>query len=201
MRSPSATIRSSASDRPRGSCSRSSLSARRMRREGMRAATSALAVRRITRSWNENSSLRRAPRPGRRGGGGDKKPSRANPRTCATVSPNSLATSRVVYPFMPGRLASRTSHFPLGDRSRGGLPPGLRLHPLRGLPLSGCALPLEARLQRFHEIDDLRLRRLGRLLRDLLPLDLALNLLEDPLAHVVLVVLGTERLGRGLLHE
>src|SRR6266511_3704508 len=82
---------------PRGSCWRSLLKARRMRRAGMRAATRALAVRRMTRSWKENWSLRRTPRPG----GGVKKPSRANPRTCATVSTSSLATSWEVYPFMP----------------------------------------------------------------------------------------------------
>src|SRR5437667_267639 len=99
MRSPSAVMRSSARERPRGSCCRSCLSARRIRRVGIRAATSALAVRRMTRSWNENRSRRRTPRPGREGG--VKKPSRAKPRTCATVNPSSLATSRELYPFIP----------------------------------------------------------------------------------------------------
>src|SRR5256884_689272 len=153
---------------------------------GIRAATSAFAVRRMTRSWNENWSLRRVPRPDR--GGGVKKPSRAKPRTCATVNPSSLATSRDVYPFIPyWLLAPGTSHFALGDRSRFRC---LALDPFRRLALARRPFRLEARLERCHQVDDLRLRRLGRLLSDLLALHLALNLLEHPFAYVFLVLVG-----------
>src|SRR5213593_3712146 len=197
MRSPSAVMRSSASERPRGSCRRSCLSARRIRRVGIRAATSAFAVRRMTRSWKENWSLRRVPRPGREGG--VKKPSRAKPRTCATVNPSSLATSRDVYPFIPyWPLAPGTSHLALGDRSRFRC---LALDPFRRVPLASRPFRLEARLERCHQVDDLRLRRLGRLLSDLLALDLALNLLEHPFAYVVLVLVGFEGFRRRLLHQ
>src|SRR2546425_8739508 len=151
----------------------------------------------MTRSWNENWSLRRVPRPDREGG--VKKPSRAKPRTCATVNPSSLATSRDVYPFIPyWLLAPGTSHFALGDGSRFRR---LALDPLRRFPLASRPFRLEARLERFHQVDDLRLRRLGRLLGDLLAVHLTLDLLEDPLAHVVFVRLGPERLRRGLLDE
>src|SRR2546428_196700 len=86
----------------------------------------------MTRSWNENWSLRRVPRPDR--DGGVKKPSRAKPRTCATVNPSSLATSRDVYPFIPyWLLAPGTSHFALGDGSRFRR---LALDPLRRFPLA-----------------------------------------------------------------
>src|SRR3989440_77357 len=142
----------------------------------------------MTRSWNENWSLRRVPRPDREGG--VKKPSRAKPRTCATVNPSSLATSRDVYPFIPyWLLAPGTSHLAFGDRSRFRC---LALDPFRRFPLASRPFRLEARLERCHQIDDLRLRRLGRLLGDLLALDLALNLLEHPFAYVVLVLVGFE---------
>src|SRR5438034_1320709 len=86
----------------------------------------------MTRSWKENWSLRRVPRPGREGG--VKKPSRAKPRTCATVNPSSLATSRDVYPFIPyWLLAPGTSHLALGDRSRFRC---LALDPFRRFPLA-----------------------------------------------------------------
>src|SRR5438552_8692220 len=144
----------------------------------------------MTRSWNENWSLRRVPRPDR--DGGVKKPSRAKPRTCATVNPSSLATSREVYPFIPyWLLAPGTSHFAFGDGSRFRR---LALDPLGRFPIASRSFRLEARLERFHQVDDLRLRRLGRLLGDLLALDLTLDLLEDALAHVVFVRLGPERL-------
>src|SRR6266550_2285159 len=123
----------------------------------------------MTRSWNENWSLRRVPRPDR--DGGVKKPSRAKPRTCATVNPSSLATSREVYPFIPyWLLAPGTSHFAFGDGSRFRR---LALDPLRRFPLASRPFRLEARLERCHQVDDLRLRRLGRLLGDLLALVLA----------------------------
>src|SRR5438132_1043005 len=110
----------------------------------------------MTRSWKENWSLRRVPRPGREGG--VKKPSRAKPRTCATVNPSSLATSREVYPFIPyWLLAPGTSHFAFGDGSRFRR---LALDPLRRFPLASRPFPLEARLERCHQVDDLRLRRL-----------------------------------------
>src|SRR6266702_907450 len=124
-----------------------------MRRVGMRAATSPFAVRKMTRSWNENISSPRGPRPG------VKKPSRANARTCATVNPSSRATSRVVYPF------------------NGLQPPCASGQPW--LPLASCALALEARFQRLHEIDHLRLGRLGGFLGDLVALDLLLNQVQD----------------------
>src|SRR5437867_5965001 len=103
----------------------------------------------------------------------------------------------------PSELRSRTSYLALRDgRSLGS---GLTLDALRGLALAGRArhrsLALEARPGRFHEIDDLRLRRLGRLLGDLLALLLTLDLLEDAPAHVVFVRLGPERLRRGLLAD
>src|SRR5256886_7676726 len=136
------------------------------------------AVRRMSRSWNENWSLRRVPRPDR--DGGVKKPSRAKPRTCATVNPSSLATSREVYPFIPyWLLAPGTSHFAFGDGSRFRR---LALDPLRRFPLASRPFRLEARLERCHQVDDLRLRRLCRLLGHLLAIDLALNLLEHPFA-------------------
>src|SRR5438309_4797894 len=151
----------------------------------------------MTRSWNENWSLRRVPRPDR--DGGVKKPSRAKPRTCATVNPSSLATSREVYPFIPYRLlAPGTSHFAFGDGSRFRR---LALDPLRRFPLASRPFRLEARLERCHQVDDLRLRRLGRLLGDLLALDLALNLLEHLFAYVVLVLVGYEGFRRRLLHQ
>src|SRR5438132_808896 len=151
----------------------------------------------MTRSWKENWSLCRVPRPDREGG--VKKPSRAKPRTCATVNPNSLATSRDVYPFIPyWLLAPGTSHLALGDRSRFRC---LALDPFRRLALARRPFRLEARLERCHQVDDLRLRRLGRLLSDLLALDLALNLLEHPFAYVVLVLVGFESFRRRLLHQ
>src|SRR5207247_3252590 len=109
-------------------------------------------------SWKENWSLRRVPRPGLEGG--VKKPSRAKPRTCATVNPSSLATSRDVYPFIPyWLLAPGTSHLALGDRSRFRC---LALDPFRRFPLASRPFRLEARLERCHQVDDLRLRLLGR---------------------------------------
>src|SRR5437016_13386200 len=96
----------------------------------------------MTRSWNENWSLRRVPRPDREGG--VKKPSRAKPRTCATVNPSSLATSRDVYPFIPyWLLAPGTSHLALGDRSRFRC---LALDPFRRLALARRPFPLWLRL-------------------------------------------------------
>src|SRR5256712_3243950 len=149
----------------------------------------------MTRSWNENWSLRRVPRPDR--DGGVKKPSRAKPRTCATVNPSSLETSREVYPFIPP-LAPSPSYLALGRRSRLRL---LALDPLGGFALTHGALAFQARLERLHQIDDLRLGRLGRLLGDLLALHLALDLLEHPFPVVVLVLVGLEGLGRCLLHQ
>src|SRR3989442_14318598 len=107
------------------------------------------------------------------------------PRTCARVSPSSWATSRDVYPFIPyWLLAPGTSHFALGDGSRFRR---LALDPLRRFPLASRPFRLEARLERCHQVDDLRLRRLGRLLGDLLALALALHRLKHPLAAVALV--------------
>src|SRR6185436_17588606 len=81
-------------------------------------------------------------------------------------------------------------------RSSGRFPLSLRWFAFLG------ALPtLQARLERFHQIEDLRLRRFGRLLGDFLAIDLLLNLIEDPLPHVVLVRLRLEFLGRPLIDE
>src|SRR5438093_883445 len=55
--------------------------------------------------------------------------------------------------------------------------------------------------QILHQVDDLRLGRLGRLLGDLLALHLPLNLLEHPLADVVLVLVRLKGCGRRLLHQ
>src|SRR6266446_4669672 len=65
----------------------------------------------------------------------------------------------------------------------------------------GFRLLLEARAQRFHEIDDLSasLGRLGQ--RDLLALDLLLHRGLDALAHLVLVRGGIELLARLLLDQ
>src|SRR5438046_6752985 len=132
----------------------------------------------MTRSWNENWSLCGVPRTDRKGG--VKKPSRAKPRTCATVNPSSLATSRDVYPFIPYRLlAPGTSHLALGDRSRFRC---LALDPFRRFPLARRPFRLEARLERCHQVDDLRLRRLVLLFGDLLDFILAAHLLESRFA-------------------
>src|SRR5437773_10261508 len=72
---------------------------------------------------------------------------------------------------------------------------------LRRLPLGTASAALQARLERFHQIDDLRLGRLGRLFGDLVALDLLLDLVEDAPPHVVLVGLGPERLGSPLVDE
>src|SRR2546428_14128753 len=105
----------------------------------------------MTRSWNENWSLRRVPRPDR--DGGVKKPSRAKPRTCATVNPSSLATSREVYPFIPYcLLAPGTSHFALGDGSR---LRRLALDPLRRLAHPRRPLLLLRRLWSAHAVGSL----------------------------------------------
>src|SRR5207244_12974277 len=112
---------------------------------------------------------------------GDKNPSRAKPRTCATVNPSSLETSREVYPFIPP-LAPSPSYFALGRRSRLRL---LALDPLGGFAFAHSALAFQARLERLHQIDDLRLGRLGRLLGYLFALHFVLTLLDDSLVPVL----------------
>src|SRR5258705_9218722 len=83
---------------------------------------------------------------------------------------------------MKGRGRARSS-----PRSSGRFSLSLRRFAL------GCALAaLQARLERFHQVEDLRLRRLGRFLGDLLALDLLLDLVEDTAAHIVLVRRGLE---------
>src|SRR2546421_1133761 len=69
------------------------------------------------------------------------------------------------------------------------------------LTLARRPLRFETRLERLHQVDDLGLRRLGRLLGDLLALHLPLDLLEDSLAHVVLVLRRLERVRGRLLDE
>src|SRR5207247_8572627 len=85
----------------------------------------------------------------------------------------------------------------------GGLDFGGALDALRGLALAaGRALALgETRLERFHEVDDLRLGSLGRLLGDLLAVHLPLDLLLDSHLDRVLVLLGLELLRRRLLDD
>src|SRR6266508_492853 len=59
----------------------------------------------------------------------------------------------------------------------------------------------EALLQRLHQIEHLCLRRLFRLLGYLLALDLAVDVRLHPVAHVVLVLLRLEFVGRRLLDQ
>ena len=78
---------------------------------------------------------------------------------------------------------------------------GLRL--VRGLPgwLAPRVLAGEAGLQGLHQVDDLGPRLFGGLFGDLVALDLALDRGEDPLAHVVLVGRGVERVCDTLLDD
>src|SRR5207247_9018014 len=73
----------------------------------------------------------------------------------------------------PSELRSRTSYLALRDGRGLG---SLTLDALRGLALAGRArrrsLALEARLARFRQVDNLRLRRLGRCFVDCLALHL-----------------------------
>src|SRR5207247_396227 len=55
--------------------------------------------------------------------------------------------------------------------------------------------------QRLHEVEHLGLRRLLRLLGDLLAFDLAIDLLLHPLAHIVLVLLGLECVASRLVDQ
>src|SRR2546426_9513311 len=77
----------------------------------------------------------------------------------------------------------------------------LCFHPLRRLPLSAAPAAFQACLERFHQVDDLRLWRFGRLFGDLVALDLLLDLVENAPPHVVLVRLGAELLGSPLVND
>src|SRR5690606_32934419 len=69
---------------------------------------------------------------------------------------------------------------------------------LRGL---ACLPGGEARLQGFHDVDDLALGLGRRRDRDVLTLHLALDQLEHPFANLVAIVLRLERVARRLADE
>src|SRR5690606_22446342 len=112
---------------------------------------------------------------------------RASPRAGARSGPRA-GTSR------PARLPLRGLLRPAGGALR-------RLVLLFLLPALPAAARGEAGLERLHQVDDLRLRRLLRRGDDVLAFDLALDLLEDAGAHFVVVQLWLELLRRGLLDE
>src|SRR5205814_4428419 len=121
------------------------------------------------------------------------KPPRTSDRTCPTERPSMRATSRAPYPVISGPEV-RTAGLLAGSLRSGlfralgafgGLAPFVGRGPLlarRGLRRRRLARARrQRRLERLHQVDDLGLRRgrLGDL--DLLALDLALDLLLDPL--------------------
>src|SRR3954464_2806988 len=96
-------------------------------------------------------------------------------------------------PFRARRAFRRLATFVVLDGLRpgaGGLV-GYGLRALSGSRRERC-------LERFHQIDDLRLRGGGLCNLDLLTFDLALYLRLDPLLDVVFVLLGLELVGRYL---
>src|SRR5207245_10514732 len=87
-----------------------------------------------------------------------------------------------------GRMARRPALLALRGRGFGGL--------------RGAALGAEARLERLHQIDDLRAGAdLGRRRGDLLAIDLLLDESTYALSDVVLVGFGLEGIGGDLLDE
>src|SRR6185369_15637576 len=178
-----------------------------MRALGTFASANACAVRSTMRSWKEKRWLLRTPR------AGDTKPAATNARMVLRGRRRRRSTSSTPYGCVTccgtgrrsalrgalargrgglcgldalGRLARRRGRCRLrrgGLRDRGGLA-------LRG------RLPLQARTQRFHEVDHLRarLRRLAQ--RDLLALDLLLHRSLDARGDLVRVQRRIERLAR-----
>src|SRR6185437_9794792 len=158
-----------------------------MRRKGIDAAASALAVRRMIRSWNEKRSSPRRPLPGRTW------PARISARIREREIPTSPTRSFVPKACMsrPGSSAAphaakdRTSGFRQEalPSAPGGLARGSALRrPFRWLAcfqvVGGfCAAGLDALPQHFHQVDHVAARG-GRgcfRQRDLLALDLLLN--------------------------
>src|SRR6266581_2170147 len=206
-RSPTAPMLSPDKGMSSGRWRRSSLSERVIRFAGTLAAASAWAVRSTMRSWNENRNILRGPR------AGETKPALTRLRIVLRGRRSSFSTSRTPYCCMAGgpvRSLGLARLLPGGGLLRSGLR-GLsralgrfaRFGFLRRLSrFRGCAgFLVQARSQRFHEVDHLRaaLGLLGH--RDLLAFDFLLHGGLDAVAHLVLVCAGIEFVGSLLLDQ
>src|SRR5438132_3905750 len=155
------------------------------------------------RSWKEKSQRLRGPF------AGVTKPAATNARMVARGRRSNRSTSATPYWFIARRVRGPSGLRLLSSGSGSGLGALRRLSRGGGGGLGFLRPPtqtlgrrlrtgllLEARAQRLHEVDHLR-RRCGLLgERDLLALDFLLDRGLDARAHLVLVLLRIERLGR-----
>src|SRR5689334_23254134 len=184
-----------------------------MRRKGIEAAASALAVRRMMRSWKEKRSSPRRPLPGRTW------PARISARMREREIPTSPTRSFVPKACMSRPGSSAALHAP-EDRTSGLRPDALPSAPggfaRRGalrrslgrlarleIVAGFCAAGLDALAQHFHQVDHVAARGRRRRFRqrDLLALDLLLNGRLDPAAELIHIGGWLEALGGLLLDE